>query len=572
MSDGSIRIQKNIFQNLYPENLVSYWSLSAHDSISGGITAIKSSFDGRFIVSTGQDGNIFVYEFLQDFEKIENDNLFKVSQESLKLNNVEDIENPKHYSIEEGKQRTHQDKLLNDANKSKQEIIKKINEMRDEFVLIKSKNNELLEMHRLSGNNLEMDPDIRKDLHLEHEDKLTIQKRIMAWESEKCKMLYEKLEKTYKLDLEETLDYLKFFNVDSNVYNYRITKLPDNIIKSRKTKPTLQHRMTMQSKISQQNSLLKLSDKELTEKSETIKEDEETTTKFKGGVKDVIEKSIEAHKRKKEIRQKRKNEWDALFAKKEIINKDNPQDVEAIRLARLNIGNYKLKSAQNYIVPDHLRLNGEKTRNELVDLAKLIYSKKKKFNNYFQLLKNEKKEIIKYHTEKNIEIDNNNVEINKILSKENSSVSDDAYLEKFNHQSEKINKFLTSLIDAFDRKLIKLEIIKNQTDLYIKYAELRFITLYQELNLLKYFEKTENVITEKLENEFEQLKINGTKIVEAESKLDEKKIEIESILEREKINNSAFHSEILKETKFNEYLTKVYKKKIKINKKKDDEN
>ena len=43
-------------------DLSSYWHLNIHDSTSGAVTCLVSTFDDKYVVSGGADGNIFVYQ------------------------------------------------------------------------------------------------------------------------------------------------------------------------------------------------------------------------------------------------------------------------------------------------------------------------------------------------------------------------------------------------------------------------------------------------------------------------------------------------------------------------------
>lgn len=47
-------------------------------------------------------------------------------------------------------------------------------------------------------------------------------------------------------------------------------------------------------------------------------------------------------------------------------------EVAAIKEAEENMGDYKLKSSSDYVVPDHLRMNTEKARIKLVILKELV--------------------------------------------------------------------------------------------------------------------------------------------------------------------------------------------------------
>ena len=48
------------------DSLTTYWALHAHDSQHGSITAIRTSFDDRYVFTVGADGNFFVYNFMSD--------------------------------------------------------------------------------------------------------------------------------------------------------------------------------------------------------------------------------------------------------------------------------------------------------------------------------------------------------------------------------------------------------------------------------------------------------------------------------------------------------------------------
>jgi hypothetical protein len=55
---------------------------------------------------------------------------------------------------------------------------------------------------------------------------------------------------------------------------------------------------------------------------------------------------------RREARKKREAEWEAFLATKPDNSYENPEDVEAIREAQENMGDYKLKSDLNYVPPE----------------------------------------------------------------------------------------------------------------------------------------------------------------------------------------------------------------------------
>ena len=53
-------------------------------------------------------------------------------------------------------------------------------------------------------------------------------------------------------------------------------------------------------------------------------------------------------------------------------NYEDPDDVAAIQEAQNNMGDYKLKTADDYVVPDHLRMNVEKAIMKLLILKEMF--------------------------------------------------------------------------------------------------------------------------------------------------------------------------------------------------------
>lgn len=75
------------------------------------------------------------------------------------------------------------------------------------------------------------------------------------------------------------------------------------------------------------------------------------------------------------------------------------------------MGDYKLKTDPDYVVPEHLRINADKKRRQITLLEEGIYTIKMAFNDRFLALRDLKQRI-----KGNIRVDNKRVrEINKEL-------------------------------------------------------------------------------------------------------------------------------------------------------------
>lgn len=63
MMNGQIRIQ-NLESAYNIGEMGPSWCLSVHDNYYGHITALKESFDGSVLISTGADGNFFQFSVM----------------------------------------------------------------------------------------------------------------------------------------------------------------------------------------------------------------------------------------------------------------------------------------------------------------------------------------------------------------------------------------------------------------------------------------------------------------------------------------------------------------------------
>ena len=60
---------------------------------------------------------------------------------------------------------------------------------------------------------------------------------------------------------------------------------------------------------------------------------------------------------KKMKRLRRKKEWKDLMDSRLPDDYENPEDVASIKYAQDNLGDFKLKSSDDYVVPENQRMN-----------------------------------------------------------------------------------------------------------------------------------------------------------------------------------------------------------------------
>lgn len=131
------------------------------------------------------------------------------------------------------------------------------------------------------------------------------------------------------------------------------------------------------------------------------------------------------------------------------------------------------------------------------------------------------------------------------------------------HEQECLISQMNEAYKEFDKEVVKLRTAKIELDVELKNGDLRIILLFEELLLLKEFEKRENILQEALSSKLSDRDEMSDKIEELEEKLSSKKLYMEELQENEKILYDSFTEQLGENNKFADYLTKVFKKKIK---------
>ncbi|KAJ3110143.1 Cilia- and flagella-associated protein 44 [Phlyctochytrium bullatum] len=122
------------------------------------------------------------------------------------------------------------------------------------------------------------------------------------------------------------------------------------------------------------------------------------------------------------------------------------------------------------------------------------------------------------------------------------------------HQKAMVIKEIEDSVTQFDSDIDNLN---------IKFSDIKLLLLYREWMLLKEFEKHDNHLADKLVTKKNEKADIDAKIKECQEKLMAKKLEIEEVIHQEKAIQEEFHKTLGENNKHEEYLTKIFKKKIK---------
>ncbi|KAJ3337627.1 Cilia- and flagella-associated protein 44 [Gonapodya sp. JEL0774] len=597
------------------------WMTHAHDHIRGQLTAVAPTFDDAFVITSATDGGLLAWastmeEPIQAENSAVNEN---ISVDSSVTVGVEDITDSKAYSLEEAKLKSEKDRELSGAETNKQVTRAYIADLRNEFKKLVEENEKAPADCQLPKSVFSVDAGLKEDIESWTERKRESLKKELQWPSAKESLGLEKLRKKF-------LD-----NIDTERLEVGAFRLSDG--KSRHL----------------------------------------TTTKpAEGNTKDVtmkqkrfVDQKTKLEARKQE-RAERAAQWKDLLESKPDENYQDPRDLGAIRQAERNMGDYKLKSAADYIVPESDRVDVEKKKRQVLLLIEAMHRLQEVFelrgrkvslvdfissqtslalrlNAELTLLGEavhdevweptmdtsafperrfdvSKKDIGTFlETTKHALLNRRtgedglagfgigssgsspgnlsspadvlpvadmilNAPSPKLIEQPNpvdgregrpSTVSrgpaqmleDNIRRKTLAFRKNQIQKDIAAKIDEFDEmvKILMRERIALQGD--IKFAQLRMVVLYREWLLLKEFEKFDHALEEKLLVKATEKDDITAKLCDMQTKLSIKKAEVEDVTARLKNIHEEFKSTLGDNNKFEDILSKTFKRKIKRSKK-----
>ena len=94
--------------------------------------------------------------------------------------------------------------------------------------------------------------------------------------------------------------------------------------------------------------------------------------KLRGNTQARVERALKKMDEKKLKRQLRKKEWEELMASRLPDGYENPDDIAHIKHAEDTLGDFKLKSSLNYVVPENQRMNVYKAVECLMQMKQFV--------------------------------------------------------------------------------------------------------------------------------------------------------------------------------------------------------
>ncbi|XP_067282839.1 cilia- and flagella-associated protein 44 isoform X3 [Pseudorasbora parva] len=667
MENGSIRVYPIQASDHQLSSMQAYWALSVHDNHYGHVSHIHFSFDDMFVLTAGGDGNIFSFSCLpeEELQKAMQRKHAKVPSPRAGLEMekaAQDIEDPSAYSIETSKQKLELDRMHKEAEERKQERRKKLAELQSRFQALLEQNQSLPEHIRLHRSEFELDLRFHTETERQTEERVMEVRKELAWEEEKHRIGLNKLQTMFWESVVQDTVTLYAFKSGHKISNYRLLSLPaiqmhlhQHGTAASQGAPVEQEHWRNKAKPGKEASNISPVQDELVTDSVMLSGKMQSgSCKLASREAEKLRKAAEKAEKARAMIEKRKKEWAELYASKPSEDYEDPKDVEAIRLAKEKMGDFKLKSAKDFTVPEHLRMNVEKKRVQLVELEKKIFEKKSEMNSHVMALRDSKVEIVsqlhakleqlqviqqhlppekrrplpavpvlmpeeiperkhrytratleRYATLRvkmdsaGIDEQQNGGNILELLEQEmhdthtkaqNTQIEDVVKthsqkqeeeltelekemreVEETRHlyQQDKLLKQMEEAVCRFDAELRVLRHEKQELDVYMKLADLRHVTLFEELLLLKEFEKRENILQERLTTYIQEEQEIRAKMHECKKQMELKKRDILRLEGKEKTLAATFQASLGENNKFVEFLTRVFKKKIKRTKKKE---
>lgn len=391
MQNGSIRIQQLSEKGNFA-TFGAYWIFGVHDANYGEITQLYLSHDETFLFSVGLDGNFFIFlfdspsAFVSQLAGSAADYLSQKDAQSAK-----DIDDAKALSIEDDKQKRENENMLMLAEKKKEIIRLNIETMKETFNEFHKRNDALPSYLKLNKKELDMDPTFAKAIMDEKNEKINRLNKEMIWNEEKLRISLEKLKSTYKDITESEKTYIRAFNSPHVLANFRLARRSrylkeclDNLRKNREEMLLRERNKMLLAKPAGLNEETK------PETAET--KDLKLITRLKGSLGERLVKAaakIEEAKKKRELRQA---QWKEFLDSRLPDDYEDPNEVAAIQEAKTHMGDFKLKSASDYVVAQ--RVNTKSAREKVIMHKLYLYEYKHNFNTRFMALRNKKVRII----------------------------------------------------------------------------------------------------------------------------------------------------------------------------------
>ena len=631
--DGSVATSEAL-----PEKLGSVWRGYLHGAAPSIVARL--SFDDAFLLTVGADG-MYCSKIApnQPHDAV-------LSEATLPLAAEEgapaaDITSDTAYSIEEEKQKAESDAREAAAAEKKLGVRGQIDRLRAEFTALLGENAALGAAEQIVREELAIDPGLKEAIGLETDARVEETKAELEWASEKAELALNKLKQTFLEQVAVHHLELHGFESGTSVSTFRSTRLAEWQQASIEEVHAListeaEQRARLHGGAQGANGGGADGDEEA--QAEEIDADaaamaELATAEPMDNMKD---EKLRRAAVKAAARAARAKEWAVFDARRPDATYEAPEDVAAIEVAETRMGNFSLKTDDDYVVPEAQRVNAQKKRRQLVLLDESIHAIKLGFNERVLALRDLKKRMLAHMSDEEARLHELHAELQlpppvppptelrpeeeperrrlfneaeltaygeqkaaaaakaaggggmgamsgaaggaapasptKAAARLDLGAAGGSALArgeealrraKLEHERSRLVEKRRRAVTSFNGALEELrgERLKLEADL--KTTDLRKLVLVQELRLLKEFEKNDIALATRLEKKHGEKSEIVAKVAECQERLAVKKVEIERLLEKDKLIMAEMTQALGEGNKYSEVLLTLFKKKVK---------
>ncbi|NXB99125.1 CFA44 protein, partial [Orthonyx spaldingii] len=409
MQDGSLRAYPLNGKDVSEDALKNFWYLNVHDNDYGQIRGICCSHDDGCLLTCGGDGNIFTFDMWSE-EELPKELKVTIPPPRSGLEKekaTEDIKDPDAYTIEEYKQKEEHERKMKEAEEKKNKKREELSALRHEFAFLLQKNQELPKHMQLHREEFEMDRRILEELNRQKLQRIQLIQKKLAWEHEKQFIGLQKLQTQFQDFLEFALT-VHAIQSNHQISTYSLLALSEKYAKDKKHGDNkwavLKEKWTALKQAEQEEQVGIPREKTPVHRESVVFENEteklrtpevrKPTTRYIESKREKIRRIVEKYDALKAKIMKRRAEWHELYKSKPRENYENPKDAEEIKEAQETIGCYRLKTASDYVLTEHERMNTEKKMMQLASLEELIRKAKMDMNKEIVSLRDLKVSII----------------------------------------------------------------------------------------------------------------------------------------------------------------------------------
>jgi len=393
-----------------PEKFVA---VREHNSAFGGIFGATMSFDDNFLLSAGCDDQILVTQFSATaLESVATGRASEASLPALDPAEVraaaeqgadvklvepkgpkeqKDIVSNQAYSIEQSKSKMEEDRRRAAADAKKETVRAKIRALREKMDTIVADNQQLPEDAKLDLSEFAVNAEMRQKFEALGEEELEEVRRQLERDSMIADIALVKIRTKFLDAVEVESLTLKAFNSNHRVSTFRQPKLSADI------EGELRAIITRRSAQAPTNQ----SGADATDGTTSAPDDAESKTEFADTVRQSADspgretkKDESSWGKRKAMRKVRQAALREVESRKPDPDNDDKADIQAIQDAVENMGDYKLKTSEDYVVPQSQRTDADKKKKEIVLQQFQVYKAKSEFNGRWLALRRVKRDII----------------------------------------------------------------------------------------------------------------------------------------------------------------------------------